>query len=412
MELFDYLIEKRKSISKGQHPFVHTEEYFRKVYAFGIGVLAMGHMNAIEEIKDPFNDFLFTIGLPASYSDNILIELNNNFDFRINDVFSKLDNKQKQYCFFLDLYLVSKNAKWSREYADSIIHYYAQAFRFSKKEEDFFKSFMQCAKNEDSDGAVPIYEKFLAQGHIISYRFLTYAFPSFKASVKYDGLKLKQGQQVIIDRPAYIRDSIEVSDSSFLSIDGADIVLEGGILVNGGKLQIKDSSIQVREPLYDYAVYVKNTAGVVACGLNMDTGGQAGFWHQQQGTLILENCSFSNSGKSPGIYFSGRNLTVEDCSFLNCDNGGILSTGIAQSTITDSKFVNCCAENGGGFFCDSMKDTSIRNCTFENCRAKYNGSAVYFKNQKFGQMVKDCETINCAPSGSIIFNAFSREVLR
>lgn len=410
MELFDYLIEKSKNSFKARHPFANTEEYFRKIYAFGIGVLSMGHMSAIEEIKDQFLDFLISVSLPSSYCDNILIELNNNFDFRINDVFRQLDTKQKQYCFFLDLYLVSRNSKWSREYSESIIHYYAQAFRFSTREEEFFRDFMHCARNNDVGTAVNVYENFLSQGHLIPYNFLTYAFPSFQAKKEYDSLRLDGGRQLIIDRPTHVYGNINVENSSYLSIEGADLILEGGIIVDGGMLQIMGSSIQIRNSSVPYAISVKNTAGVIAEGLNMDAGGQCGFWHQLMGTLILQNCSFTNSGEHSGIYFSGRNLTIESCSFSNCVEGAIYSTGMSAASIDSSRFISCYAQNGGGIFCDSMKDTIIKDCTFERCRSKYNGSAVYFKNQKFGQRVKNCEIIDCTPKNSTVFNAFSREV--
>lgn len=412
MELFDYLIEKNKTSFKARHPFSHTEEHFRKVYAFGIGVLSMGHMSAIEEIKDQFLDFLISLSLPSSYCDNILVELNNNFDFRINDVLGKLDTKQKQYCFFLDLYLVSRNSKWSKEYAGSIIHYYAQAFRFSVREEDFFRDFMHCERNNDVGSAVNVYENFLSQGHIIPYNFLTYAFPAFQSKKEYESLTLGGGRQLIIDRPTHVYGTINVGNSSYLSIEGADLILEGGIIVDGGKLQIINSSIQIRNSALPYAISVKNTAGVIAEGLQMDAGGQCGFWHQLMGTLILQNCSFTNSGINCGIYFSGRSLTIESCSFSNCTNGAIYSTGMSSASVDSSRFINCHAQNGGGIFCDSMKDTIIKDCTFENCHSKFNGSAVYFKNQKFGQGVKNCETINCTPKNSTIFNAFSREVFK
>lgn len=412
MELFDYLIEKRKNSGKRQHPFARTEEYFRRIYAFGIGVLAMGHMSAIEELKDQFNDFLSCVNLPGSFCDDVIIELNNNFDFRINEVFKKIDTKQKQYCFFLDLYLVSQHSKWSREYAEAIIHYYAQAFRFSGKEESFFKSFMSCAEKKDTETSIGIYENFLSQGHIISYAFLTYAFPSFHASKEYSALRLGEGQQMIIDRPTHVHGSIEVNSSSFLSIESTELTVDGGILVDGGKLQIKNCSIQIRDCREPFAVSIKNTAGVIAENLKMDAGGQCGFWHQLQGTLILENCSFTNAGINPGIYFNGRNLSIDSCSFSNCTEGGIYCTGSSSMNTVNSRFISCYAENGGGIYCDSMKDITVKSCKFEKCRAKYNGSAVYFKNQKFGQMVKNCEIINCTPETNAIFNAFSKGVFK
>lgn len=412
MELFDYLIEKSKNSFKMRHPFAHAEEYFRKIYAFGIGVLSMGHMSAIEEIKDEFVDFLISISLPSSYSDIILIELNNNFDFRINDLLLKIDTKQKQYCFFLDLYLVSRTAKWSREYAGSIIHYYAQAFRFSMREENFFRDFMHCARNNDVGTAVNVYENFLSQGHLIPYNFLTYAFPSFQSKKEYESIMLGGGKQLIIDRPTHVYGNINVENSSYLLIEGTDLILDGGIIVNGGKLQIVNSSIQIRNCALPYAISVKNTAGVIVDGLRMDGSGQCGFWHQLMGTLILQNCSFTNSGVNYGVYFSGRSLTIENCSFSNCVEGALYITGMSSTSVDSSRFISCHAKNGGGIFCDSMKDTIIKDCIFERCHAKFNGSAIYFKNQKFGQGVKNCETIDCTENTNAIFNAFSREVFK
>lgn len=406
MELLDYLIEKRRHASKQFHPFIHTTEYFRKIYAFGVGILALGHMNAIEETRSSFLDFLASLALEESFYDSIIIDINNNFEYRLNDVFSNLDTKQKQYCFCLDLYRISFGTVLAKEYTKEIIRCYMRAFHFSVRECDFFENFMTCAKNNDLAGARKAYSAFIAQKHLISYQLLTYAYPNYRMQDTYGDRIIDNGEQLLLDKPTVINGTIKILNSSILRIEHADVILNGSIDVDGGKLHITDSVLQVNNSSERYAISICNTAGVIAEGLVLNANYQCGFFHQQDGVLVLRSSTLKNATTSPGIYFSGRHMTIEDCHFENCSHGGIHNTGNSQLTVWNSRFVNCNAENGGGIYSDSQYDTTIRECRFVSCNARYNGGAVYFKNKKYGQTVKGCKTEDCTPRGSIIFNSF------
>lgn len=410
MELLDYLIEKRRHATKQFHPFVRTTEYFRRLYAFGIGILALGHMSAIEETRDAFMDFLISLDLDESFYDSIIIDINNNFDYRLNDVFANMDTKQKQYCFCLDLYRISMNTEDAKAYTEEIIHCYMQAFHFSARERDFFEKFMTYAKNNDLAGARNVYSTFIAQKHLISYQLLTYAYPNFQMQDSFRDLIIDNGEQLLLDKPTIINGTIRILNSSILMIEHADIILNGYIDIDGGKLQIADSIIQVNSNDKNYAISIKNTAGVIAEGLVLDANHQCGFLHQDDGVLMIRNSTFKNATTSPGIYFSGRHMTIEDCHIENCSHGGIRNTGNSELTVWNSRFINCTAENGGGIFSDSLYDTSIRECHFSACKARFNGGAVYFKNKKYGQTVKNCTASDCSPRGSIFFNHFEETV--
>ena len=95
----------------------------------------------------------------------------------------------------------------------------------------------------------------------------------------------------------------------------------------------------------------------------------------------------------------------------DCVNSGVRIKDEGKLIVDDCEFVNCIAEHGGAIYTNSLSDSIITNCRFDNCQGKYLGGAIYFEYEKFGQEIYRCEYNNCTPEDSIVFNECKEEWL-
>ena len=67
------------------------------------------------------------------------------------------------------------------------------------------------------------------------------------------------------------------------------------------------------------------------------------------------------------------------------------------------------AEYGGAVYTGTIHDVLLEHCTFRSCQAKYLAAAVYFKFQKLGQRVEDCQCIDCDPPENVFLIYYNQE---
>ena len=183
------------------HPFWKKNASFQYTYCFGLGVMSMGHMKSIMETQDFFEDIVKAIRLPESQWQQIFFDLNNHFEEWIDKVFALLRGKEEQYCFTLDLYRILSHTVWSREYCSAVLEDYLQVFQFSHAERAFFQEFDKCMRTQDEQGAIEAVQKFSEEGYSIRYDFLTWFYPQFYMEKRYQGMRIRDGETVILDCP-------------------------------------------------------------------------------------------------------------------------------------------------------------------------------------------------------------------
>ncbi|WP_455718496.1 hypothetical protein, partial [Anaerosporobacter sp.] len=120
MDILDYLKKKNKDTAEQIHPYAHKDNAFKYSYCFGLGVLAYGTIKSMKELLGEYQRILISINLPSSYIGKIVGDINDNFDYKINDVFTKLDTKEKQYTFTADLLKLCNYSLWSEDYAKKV----------------------------------------------------------------------------------------------------------------------------------------------------------------------------------------------------------------------------------------------------------------------------------------------------
>ena len=386
------------------HPFWKREYSFKYLYGFGLATMSMGHMKAITETKEYFESFLRAIRLTEEDGANLFLDINNHFEERIDEVFSLFRSKEEQYCFVLDLYSVMDLTSWAREYCQNVLEDYLQVFQLSSPERRFFEEFNRCRCKGDVRGAREALHMFEMEGYDIRYDFLTWFYPEFSCKEEYGDLLVAAGATVRLDKPAIIKGNILVEKGGSLLLHGTELEMWGKILVKGGRLQVDHAVVQIFSCSSDYWLDVREASVVSIIDTRIDCKFHCGAIRQMMGQLIIEDSFFQNTDKGRGVAFSGAALHMVRSTCTSCRQGAVSITGSAGADIAHCSFLETQAEYGGAVYSDTIRDVTVLECDFTHCKARYLGATVYFRQQKLGQSVADCQWAFCEPRDSVFFN--------
>lgn len=406
MDVLAYLKQRQNELEKKRHPLSDKDTSFRYLYAFGVSVMAMGDMKAITELQDGFQYFLECLSIPAAQREQLMTDINDHFEYRLGECIRILKTKEVQYCFFCDLYHLMQNAVWSEAYCKKVLHNYFDIFHMSEHEIAFFEEFSNAERKKDLRRAKELYHEFLVEGFDISYRILRYFYPEFEEEDHYRDIVVKAGKTLHLDKPTQVDGNIIVERGGSLLLDGACLKINGSIHVQGGRIRIKDSEIIVLSCSQDVFMHVEDAAVVRIDNVKVNCHGLCGFLEQTSGRLLIEESEFLQSAKQRTITFRGIYAKIQRSTFLEADKGCILITDSAKLYMKYCAFIHAKAPYGAAVFSDSIDTVTIYESSFDDCKASYLGSAVYFQYQKLGQIVKDCICKNCIPSENAVFNTY------
>lgn len=406
MDILSFLKEKKNEVSLTAHPYTNKDNDFKYIYCFGLGIMACGHMKSINETKEVFNSIQNSIDLPQEYRNNVIIDINNNFENRLDELLHTLNSKERQYTFISDLLRLSAQSLWSQQFCDGIIETFMSIFKLTQGEREFLTDFMDAASKESNELAKKVYNSFVNNGYTINYKILKYISGNFILEDNFNNITLERGESLTLDKPTTINGDILITQGSTLIIDGADIKIKGSIRIDGGRLRIKKAFITVIDCKLKSFITINNVSVVKIENLTLDCSFKCGFIHQYNGYLYISNSQLLHSKLNKGIIFTGNKIFMENSSLEDCLNGGIQLSYESKLNIVNCRFYNCEAEQGGAIYSESMYDCIITNTIFKNCRAKYLGGAIYFSHKKYGQEIISCEFIKCVPQDSAVFNEY------
>lgn len=406
MDVLGYLKSRQNELERVNHPFVNRSLNFRYLYSYGVGVLALGNMKSMSELRDRFEYFLECIALPKEQREKIIVDINNHFEFRLTECVKVLKTKEVQYCFMADLYQLYNLAVWSMEYCEKIIENYLQIFHTSEPEMAFFKEFNDAAVKRDENRARECYHRFREMGFDISYKILQYFFPEFTDEDVYHDITVLAGKTLYLDKPTRIEGDIVVERGGSLLFDGADVTMKGSITVDGGRIRLRNTRLYIEHCAKSVFLVVRDAAVVRIENSVIDCNNQCGFLKQNSGRLLVEEAEFVRSSQRRMIEFLGTYAQILRSSFSEGGAGFVLASVSSQMRLANCDFFQATADYGGAFFSDSIDNITIQECSFRSCHAKYLGAAVYFKYQKLGQVVKDCIYRKCEPEESTVFNVY------
>lgn len=406
MALLDFLKEKKKEIQMGIHPLEAESDEFKYLYCFGLATSFCQNEQVYKEVRCVFEIIAELLGLHENYKNRIPKEVERDFDYRIYQVFEAIDTKERKYCFFSDLLRMESMTLWGQNYFREVMNVYTEVLGISKEEAEFLESFWKCAKNHEMEQAIQLYNAFSKKGEYISFKLLSYMYPSIVLKDRYGDLVIDAGEKLIMDKPTVVKGNIEVRNGGFLIIRGAAVSLYGKILVDGGRMEIEKSRIQIKENTSEYAIEIMNSAVIAIEGTRIFGNYQCGLIRQERGHLIIRNSQLKFTGAERAISFIGKSLSLLRTEMEDCQNGAVMLEGSSRMLAKECQFISCTAEHGGAIHSDTTEDVRISQCLFKNCKAGFLGAAVYFSYKKYGQFVKDCILEACEPEENILYNVY------
>lgn len=406
MALLDFLKEKKNEMQMGIHPLEAESDEFKYLYCFGLATSFCQNEQLYQEVKAVFDTTIDLLGLHENYKTRILQDVERDFDYYIYQVFEAIDTKEKKYCFLSDLIRMESKTLWGQSYFREIMEVYVEVLGITAEELEFLTGFWQCAKKQEMERAISLYNEFSKRGNYISFKLLTYIYPSIILKDSYETMTIEAGEKLILDKPTVIRGTIQVKNGGILMIQGAAVSLSGRILVDGGKLDICKSRIQIKDSPGPFAIEITNSAVILVEDTRILGNYCCGLIKQESGHLIIRNSQLKCAGKERAVVFSGKSISLLKTDIVDCQNGGVGNMGSSRLLAKSCQFTECIAEHGGAIHSDSTEDARIHQCIFKGCRASFLGAAVYFSYKKYGQAVTDCILEDCEPEENILYNSF------
>ena len=306
------------------HPYWKKDPEFKYTYCFGLGVMSMGHMKSIMETQDFFEELMRSIDLAKEQEQQIFFDLNNHFDEWVDYVFGMLQGKEEQYCFVLDLYSILSFASWAKEYCQAVLEDYLQVFQFSTAEREFFAAFDRCRQMGRVEAAVEVYRRFVEQGFRIRYDFLTWFFPMFHLEEQLETMRIRDGETVILDYPVVIQGDIEVDKGGRLLIHGADIHMNGRVIVHGGRFVADHGHIEVMGCSAAYWLTIEESSVVTLTDTTVNCQEHCGMLHQTTGYLLIRECWICHTAGARAISFEGDAMKLADTHFCYGDRKSVV----------------------------------------------------------------------------------------
>lgn len=400
MEILDYLRERVQSSKVSGHPFAKADMTFKYLYGFGLSVMAYGHMKAITETEKFFQAILSDMDMPPEIVGRMITDINDNFDYKIPDVIQALRTKEQQYCFVLDLYRIYQRTLWSEDYCKEILKLYLEIFHLSRQERGFLQQFATAAKKKHNEDAKEAYYRFVQDGYDFPFSMLKYYYPEFVLEESYGDITVETGTTLRLDKQVHIHGIVRVERGATLEIRDCDLKIAGDIYVDGGRIRITDSHIQVLSCGKEHLIEVKHTATLDVINSCVECDGHCGFIKQMTGQLLLRGVDIHNTAKAEAVVFYGAGCKLRQVKIVGAVAGGVSVYGLSRLNVRDCRFVRCERDYGGAIYSETVGLVKITDCQFTGCHAKYLGAAIYFKYFKLGQYVKECQFEDYTPKDS------------
>ncbi|MDE7424081.1 MAG: right-handed parallel beta-helix repeat-containing protein [Lachnospiraceae bacterium] len=421
MQVLDYLNQKKiDTVLKAPHPLLQASYTFKSNYAFGLAVLVYGAKEQFPITLECLSSILNSLQVDSDTQKKLETQVHNHFDSKIREVFRSIITKDEQYCFIADLLRLTYFGTISNVFASELTEGYMQVFNFSNAEKNFIKNFTDigCQIYEEKqkqnssyidtkeESAIRMYQYFIETGYEISPSILSYIYPDFSLDTTFRSLLLEDGKLHHITSNTYIDGSVQVCNSSTLLFDHASVWINEPIKIDYGKIIIKNSDIHIMNTASDYAIYIENSPAFCIENSTIDCQNHGALIYQESGYLKIQQSVISNTCGEYAILFSGSVANINTTRFSHCQNGAIKNLATQELFLASCQFTDCQSIHGGAVYSNSPASSTIYNCEFQNCHAKYIGGAVYFAQLRYGQRVLQCSYENCTPVDSVLFNNY------
>lgn len=94
MDILEYLKKRQSELEYKSHPMSDKDDGFKYLYCYGLGVMAVGNLKAVTELQSCFETMLDSICISQKSRSQIIVDINNYFDFRIAEFLKKFKAKK------------------------------------------------------------------------------------------------------------------------------------------------------------------------------------------------------------------------------------------------------------------------------------------------------------------------------
>lgn len=391
------LNHKKKLWITPKHPLFFENIEFRIVYSAGVFMQA-GLNKTVSTLNNFELERIILKGLGLSSSDAAkVIKLAKDGSQTVDRVIEILDTPLKKYLFLLDLYSVGMRPTYLSEEEKQSIHIFTELLRLEESDVRLLEFFVHSAFIYDTKDCIKAFEEMLAHKMPITMSELKFYIPELEYVTAIQQKSIRAGEQIRLVDHCKLTDTILVPKNTTLIIDNAYMSMHGGIVIDGGKLVIRNSTLINHLKGNRALIQVKNFSEIELYDSTFDCRYFGAVINQENGNLVMERCKVSNTSNQSAVKFWGNDITVTNCTFKNCITvrpGGAIRIKNGKGAIQDCVFEECEAKNGGAIH--TINEVMILTSMFKFCRALEHGSAIYYQGEVKSNVV-DCEYIECFP---------------
>lgn len=320
-----------------------------------------------------------------------------------------LDTSLKKYLFILDLYSVSMLTGTLSEEEIQSIDIFAQLLGVGQAQVNVLKHFIEHTYNIENKNCIKDFENMIQMDMSITMSELKFYLPEFEYVNKIENKSIKPNNTLQLVDECVINHDIIVPYSTTLTIDNANVHMNGSIIVDGGKLVVRNSQLLNDSLDSNVLIYVKNYSEVIIEQTHMNCRNRCYAIHQENGNLMIRKSNIENTSKNSAIQFWGDQISIEDTRFYNCfvvGMGGALRIQKGRGLIKGCTFEECEAKIGGAIAVSD--EIMIQMCRFTFCKVTEYGSAIYYGGEVKSN-VMDCEYVGCYPEKEELIQHISSE---
>lgn len=390
---------KKKSFLSPKHP-LFVEDIEQKI-VYCAGIFAQAGLNKSNSTLNNYElERLMVKGLglePNQIAKIIHLAMDGT---RLTDhLLWNLNEPLKQYLFIMDLLLVSLRKEPLTEEEKESIERYRTLFHVPNDIYILLCQFIQASYENNMEQCIQLFSSMRKMNLPLTMTELKYYMPDMEYITEIENKSVIPGKETRIIDACIVKDKLIVPKDGTLVLDHAIIYLYGSIIVDGGTLLIRDTTIINKSDVGNALIDVESYSEVTITNSIIDCRYIGSAINQKNGNLSIVDSKIYHTTKSSALKFWGNQIEVNNCSFHKCytvENGAAIQIQQGHGSVTNSTFKKCEAKNGGAIYVGA--DIMITCCSFKLCYALDHGAAIYYNNEVKSN-VMDCQYIECYPQG-------------
>ena len=399
---------RRKMWMTPEHPLCLKDKEFKVMYS--AAVIMQAQLNtSVSALNNYELERLLKAGFKFDTSDIAYAMRSSKQNAVVVDyMIDNLVSEAERTFLMMDMINVSINGGNIDERVFDSLKLFARMFDISSDRLNLLCKFVECAYKEEiaeCQNFAWIIEK---QIEGIQTSDLQYYIMQLSETSEFTQKLLDEKKNFrILDR-CNIYEDIVLKEGMTLVIEHAVVRIFGNILIDGGKLIIRDSKVVKKSDAHRAVVNLNSYNSIIEVqSANVDCRHCGMFIRAEEGSVFIDKSNIYNTSVGAAVRFFGKKMVVRDSVFARCyspEDGGALMIRGGEAHVTGCRFSDCEAKRGGAVY--SVEGTTISECKFRKCNVAEYGAAVFYSGFVGGN-VSYLRYEDCHPSGAEIVQNIS-----